>query len=454
MKPAAAEDNLKAIKTARNRLTDVPDIPETTLQIIEYSLGSHRKAELYVSRLLAYFLDPSKPHGFDADFLAAFLDACLDSDAAGVAEDTLELADARVITESPISRRTDEDEDDADQVRGYVDLFIEMPDEWFVIIELKFGTTERGIDRDGLSQTELYYAAEAVNGTSKEEYDREGYYLYIRPSYAAGAQENEFTTLAWRDITAVIDSFLDDHAARLPARSTRQLREFTDDIKILTGMSDQAQYQQDLAELYVEYFKTVESVTSAFDEQWEEFLETWWQQLSAQFQETRDLSIWHGREGEDRAYIFKDGWWRRADTLDPINAQGDYNTLRIGFHHRMRRHLDTALADHKLRFYFRNPGGNLNTEFGETNFRDIFNDEFDEREETIEATLPPAASLTGNLRNLTEATYEIPVSEYDDFRTAYLKALERAFREHALENEKLVRELDSIYETCLNVIQE
>jgi hypothetical protein len=443
------QSNLEILTEKWDRFTDVPDIPDTTLQIIEYSLDKQRKAEIYASRILAYFLDPSESHGLSTEFLQTFLSS-LPSDVE-FEEETFELSDVQVTTEAPVS--LEEDHEGEEQVRGYADLFIELPEEWFVVCEIKLGASERGIDSKGRSQTELYYDADRVNGELKSDYGGGGYYLYIRPGGSATAKEEEFTNLSWQYVTSVVDTVLNENAARFPSRPVGQLREFKDDIQILTGMSEEQQHEQELAALYVEHYNAVNEVTTAFEEQWEEFMDTWWQDLSSQL-DPASISEWHDREGNDWAYLFKHGWWRHAETLEPIQERdGDYNTIRVGFHHRMTRNLDTALEDHELRFYFRNPPPNRHSEYDDTNFRDMFNEKFENQKEAIKDALPQVASLTGNTRNLIEATYTIPVDKSDEFTTAYLEAVERAFREHAVDNEQLVNELDQIYEECIAEIE-
>lgn len=450
------QTELNTLVSEWEQLTDVPENPSTTLQIIEYSLEKQRKAETYASRILAYFVDPSKPHGLGDEFLTAFLNSFpteMEFD-----EDTFELTETRVKTEAPISRtREDVDENVKStdtQVRGYIDLFIDVPEEWFLVCELKFGADERGVDSEGLSQTERYYAANQVNGESKADYSSGQYYLYIRPQSANPATEDEFTTLSWQHVVVVIESFLTSNAVRLPSRSVHQLREFKDDIEILTGMSEQEQHTQNLAALYVDHFDAVRAVSEAFENQWNTFMGAWWQQLSSQLESEPGISDWHGCEGNDWAYIFKHGWWRHAETLEPVHEKGDYNTIRIGFHHRMINNRETALRDNKLLFYFRNPPPNRHSKWNDTNFRDMFNAEFEARKNTIQDELPVAASLTGNKRNLTVASYVIPVDEHEDFPSAYLQTVERAFREHALENQALVEELNNIFEKCLSDSQQ
>jgi hypothetical protein len=127
-----------------------------------------------------------------------------------------------------------------------------------------------------------------------------------------------------------------------------------------------------------------------------------------------------------------------VDTFEPIRELVESNTVRVGFIHRLQQHLDLALGEHTLKFYFRNTPPNRHTETDDVNFRDRFIEAFDDQGAEIRTALPDRAELTGNMHNMIEATYEIPVANAEDFQTAYLTALETAVRDHAIENPEFV----------------
>ncbi|TKX82987.1 hypothetical protein EXE43_26580, partial [Halorubrum sp. SS5] len=79
---------------------------------------------------MRYLLDPTEPHGMGTDFLAAFLQELPDT--AEFDEDTLDLSDVRVTEQVPIK-----DESDPDASIGYADLVLDIPNEWFLLVELK-----------------------------------------------------------------------------------------------------------------------------------------------------------------------------------------------------------------------------------------------------------------------------------------------------------------------------
>ena len=144
--------------------------------------------------------------------------------------------------------------------------------------------------------------------------------------------------------------------------------------------------------------------------------------------------------------MFKRGWWREIDTLDPITARDpQYNDIRFSFIHRLEANRTQAISEKTLVFYFRNCGSN------DTAFRDRFNQRFADRREEIQRPLPDTAALTGQQRNLIEATYDIRVEAYDGFFEAYIAALQQAFVDHALANESLLTIIDEI---CADSIED
>ena len=58
------EEELQVLERRWEQLNSLPESPRSLMSVIEYSLGSQRKAEVYVNRLLRYFLDPDEPHGW------------------------------------------------------------------------------------------------------------------------------------------------------------------------------------------------------------------------------------------------------------------------------------------------------------------------------------------------------------------------------------------------------
>jgi len=77
-----ADDLWRALKTftrQREQLITVPETPRSRMDVIEYSLGTQRKAELYINQLFAYFLEPEQPHRINSEFLRVFLNGLPDT---------------------------------------------------------------------------------------------------------------------------------------------------------------------------------------------------------------------------------------------------------------------------------------------------------------------------------------------------------------------------------------
>ncbi|WP_255170075.1 PD-(D/E)XK nuclease family protein [Natrononativus amylolyticus] len=456
------EQELQTLDSRWSQITEIPETPHSLMGIIEYSLGSQRKAEVYVNRLLRYFLDPDEPHGMGTDFLRAFLEGL--PEGCGFDEDTYDLSDIQVEDQVRVSRSHNGDRVST----GEVDLVLAMPNEWFLLVELKFSAGENNLRGDGPSQTENYFQATHIDDQRKETYETGHYYLYIHPDVEPRANDPHFTNWAWEALTReVLRAFIVENTPRYPQRTAVQLHELYDDIQGITGMTTQDENTAQKVELYLEHFDAIKDVTDTFDDRWNSFTNEWGALLGealardeygsySNFDEDLtavELNVddeafhtWKFRTGSsDWGTIFKDGWWRHTDDLaGEIYARpDDRNDVRIGFHHRLKRNRDLAVGEGILKFYFRNMGAN------DQAFIDAFNDEFSGRQEAIEQALPPATSVTGNKRDMLVATYDIETDAHDDFFEAYIAALEQAFVEHVVANEQLLMLLDSAYRDAL-----
>ncbi|MDX1745807.1 MAG: PD-(D/E)XK nuclease family protein [Halobacteriales archaeon] len=434
-------DELRSLENRWNRITEAPPTPRTTMQVIEYSLESQQKAEVYVNRLLRYLLDPTEPHGMGEEFLRAFLEAM--PSRCAFDEDTYDLSRIEVDQQVPIWYT---DPRDGDESPGYVDLVITAPNEWFVLVELKFYAGENNLRGDGHSQTEAYVAKEYVGEQAKRDFESNGYYVYVHPADSDGARADAFGDLTWRALLdRVVEPLLLEQARRYPHRTVVQLQELADDLTDLTGMTDSAPDVTEKVALYLDHYDAIHDVSQAFEARWEEFTERWPARLRDELAvDGVTVDDWTFQtHRKDWGSLFRDGWWRRQSDREVISDRIDRPSLRVMFTHRLAHHREDALGDDTLIFYFRNAGANDQT------FIDAFNDRFDERAPAIEACLPDRAVLTGQRRNLIRAEYHIDRDDHDDFFAAYIGALERAFRDHAIENEALVRIITEVYEAAL-----
>src|SRR6056297_2932954 len=130
------DEELRSLERKWEQITDVPESPRSVMDVIEYSLDTQRKAEEYINRLLRYFLDPEEPHGMDTEFLKAFLEELPTE--CKFEEDIHDLSDVHVDEQVQVREVTD----GTTESTGYADLIIEVPNEWFLLIELKFSAQD------------------------------------------------------------------------------------------------------------------------------------------------------------------------------------------------------------------------------------------------------------------------------------------------------------------------
>jgi len=446
------DDLRRELKTFTRRweqLTAVPETPRSLMDVIEYSLGTQRKAEVYINRLFAYFLDPEQPHRMNAEFLRVFLNGLPDT--CGFEEDIHDLSD--VVVDDQV--RLTEQVDGETVSSGFVDLAVQVPNEWFLLVELKFSAED--------TQTEFYRQdVTHIDGVPKDNYESGAYYLYLHQDDRPDANDPEFSNWTWTAfVETVLTDFIVDNAPRYPQRTVVQLHEFADDIRSITGMSDPTDNVDEKIELYLDHYEAIADVTATFENQWETFSHNWPSRLSDRLVTVDQGSIrsesdyhvlfecsndavgdwWFRSTSSDWGMIFKHGWWRHTDDFsDVLHERPDNrNDARIGFHHRLENDREQALRDNTLTLYFRNMGAN------DQSFIDAVSDHFDAKADAIEDTLPDTASLTGNKRNMISAEYDIAPDEYDDFFTAYIAALEEGFTDLVVDNPKLIVLLDDIY---------
>jgi hypothetical protein len=338
------------------------------MNVIEYSLGSQQKAEVYVNRLFAYFLDPKQPHGMDAEFLRAFLNGL--SDSCEFEEDIHGLSN--VVVDDQV--RLTEQIDGETKSSGFVDIAVQVPNEWFLLVELKFSAKD--------TQTEFYRQdVTHIENTPKTDYESGTYYLYLHQADRPDANDPEFSNWTWRGfLDTVLTDFIVENAPRYPQRTVVQLYEFTDDIRSITGMSDTTDNVDEKIELYLNHYKAIADVTATFENQWESFSHNWPTRLAnqlisaghgsiqseddyqVQFECPSDVvgSWWFRATSSDWGMIFKQGWWRHTDDLTNTlrGRPDDRNDARIGFHHRLENDREKAIRDRTLTLYFRNMGAN------------------------------------------------------------------------------------------------
>lgn len=80
----------------------------------------------------------------------------------------------------------------------------------------------------------------------------------------------------WKTFSAdVLEPFILKNAARYPQRTVAQLREFNDDIRSISGMTD----QQEKIALYLDHYDAIKDVSDTFDSHWGDFTDEWGNRL-------------------------------------------------------------------------------------------------------------------------------------------------------------------------------
>lgn len=450
--------SLQDLERKWRTITSSPEEPRSTMNVIEYGLGKQRRAEVYVNRLLRYLLDPEEPHGMDDDFLEAFLQGLPES--AKFDEGVFDLSDVRVNVQVAI-----EDESNEDSSTGYADLVLDIPNEWFLLVELKFSAKETG--------TEFYSRASHIDDEPVEDYESGQYYLYLHQHDRPQAESMDFVNMSWRRfVDDILDDFIADGSLRYPQRTTTQLHDLKNDLQSITNMNDQSSADEEKIALYLEHFDAIEDVRDTFDDAWDSYSQQWGSRLATSLAEFRDSvqsreggeypeiiisrqedddERWILRDtGGDWQHFFKYGWYRQEETLEPLPERDENsNDLRIGFYHRMEKHRQTAIRDKKLKVNFRNMGSNP------TEFRNIYVKNFEDRRDDIKDLLRDSdALLTGNKRTLIEGEYPIQVDSHDNFFEAYTGALQDAFDDLILERPQLIQTLEEVFETSIEQYQD
>ncbi|MBX0298150.1 PD-(D/E)XK nuclease family protein [Haloarcula nitratireducens] len=420
------------------------------MDVIEYGLGKQQRAEVYINRLLCYFLDPDNPHGMGDDFLQTFLSGLPET--AHFDEDTYDLGSVRVNQQVLVENGED---------TGYADLVLDIPEEWVLLIELKFSAEETG--------TKFYAEAPTIGDEQTDQYASSQYYLYLYQHGEPEASSRDFDNWTWQTFVAdVLDELIREHAPRYPQRTAVQLHDLRDDLANITNMSDEQTSDEEKVELYLEHVDAIEDVSSTFDDAWESYSEQWDEELATSLAEATAINVhrtdsdeypqvtvpranaededWILRaNGGDWQHLHRHGWYRHEDTLEPLTTRADdRNDLRIGFYHRMEKHRSDAVQDHQLQFNFRNMGSNP------TAFKTIYEEQFNARKADIgRHVADTAGTLTGNKLTMITATYDIPVASYENFFDAYTAALHEAFVDLIVDNPDLIGLLSDTFEDAV-----
>lgn len=454
--PTDLAAELQRLQQRWDTTTERPESPRSTMDVIEYGLGDQQRAEVYLNRLLCYLLDPAQPHQLGTDFLTALL-AGLPT-AAAFNEDTYDLTDVRVNQQVPVWETGDDDRDD-DATPGYLDLVLDVPHEWCLLVELKFSAPETG--------TEFYCNAAQIGEHSVADYGSGQYHVYLHQDDRPEATGECFVNWTWQAfVDDVLEPFLATHTPRYPQRTVAQLYDLRDDINRIAGMSDQSDIDHEKVELYLDHAEAITDVTETFDSEWAAYSTRWGEAMQGSLDHEQVIvtdfddgipvvSIDRGsaspeqwylnNSGGDWQHVFKHGWRRREHEPVVLTRRADdRNDVRIGFYHRMEDNRPLAVTENDLRFNFRCMGSNPSA------FTEIYKDHFDAHRSEIETHLESTkATITDDKLTLITGTYPIDVDGHETFFDAYTAALNTAFTELVIDQPELIALFTDLFDESI-----
>lgn len=427
---------LVQLRDELNLLPEATEPPSTTLHIIR-----NNQQEQDWQRLLFHYLSPDESHGLNHALLEHLLSALSERSDLDFTFSQFDLADIQIEQEVTASN-------------GRIpDAVIWASEDWFICWELKVGASE------GEDQTRDYVDTEAFSSINleKKEVPADGhYYIYLAPD-GASPEADEFVPVSWKWVGEEIQTFLAESQGKYPARTITQLETFIGTIQSELQMTDYQENQQEKVELYVKHHDEISEVEQVFDEQWEQFTETWGTRLvealdTAVMVDNPDIldgkvmaDITMEDGSEKRFVLSQDSDW---GAIRPLNWRTELDETekepRVYFLHRVGdRYKSVAVGDRELKFWLQSPRYNSPDDFYE-NFSPKF-----ESDEQIPDLIPSRTTRTGNKANVLIVTYDINVDSHSNFFEAYIAALARAMDEHIVSNPELIKKIDQIYQQTI-----
>ncbi len=396
-------DHFRELRASLEALPEVAEPPKSTLRI----LGSMR-AEQKWNTLLAYFLDPSQPHGFGADLLKSFLNKATEETDQVVEYYHRDIRSVRVDTEvtSPENNR--------------LDIVIRAPDAWFVCIESKVDSSE------GTQQTQRYVDDTHVGSEEKSEFPDGQYYLYLSKEYTSDSTADQFEDLYWRHVVEAFHEELQFSHGQYPERSVNQLKDFLSTIITVTSMEDDdfTQIQKEKIKLLSEYRDDIDELLDAAESLRQRSIEQWPELFRSQLDDDLWTDEWTTRHNPKKwGCIFKHGWYLDDENLEATTKAAETHGstgLRLHFNHLIRN--KESFARGELTYRLRSPTRvKLRDEFHRLYNSDRWQEELrpllDER----------GITNKGDKKNYMFKTYEVDQSGLPE---SYFETLATAFEEH------------------------
>lgn len=292
------------------------------------SILGEARSETSWEALLAYFLNPTAPHGIDTDILSAFFDTISATTQSNLSPRSHQLSEVEIETQIV-----------ADD--GVPDLLLWVPDEWFCCVELKSHSAESN------DQTLRYATSESLGPLTVGDFDpTDRHYLYLAPEATPPPASDAFATLHWEAVVGQMRTVLNENRGRYPVKSSAQLADFLDTIDDELNMTDQERYQREKAQLVIDHNDALQEVLTALDDVVTAEIASW----QDDFADVADSS-WNAElAGNKYARVYRDEWVRQtkgsvADQTPVVvyELQIDADALRSGTPQiELKRTSDTA----------------------------------------------------------------------------------------------------------------
>lgn len=396
-------ERFRDLRVSLDALPEVSEPPKPMLRI----LGSTRSEQTW-NTLLAYFLDPSQPHGFGADLLKQFLDkatAVTDCDIEYYHRD-LEQVTVETEVTSPQDNR--------------LDIVIRVPERWFVCLECKVDASE------GHRQTQRYIEDTHLGSEPKERYPGNHHYLFLSKQYTADSAADGFADIYWRDVVEAFQNKLQVSRGQYPTRSVSQLDDFLSTVISVTNMADDdfEQTQKEKVRLLGEYRDDIDELLEAAESLRQRAVDEWPQLFRAQLADELWTEEWTTRsEPREWGCLFQHGWYLDDDNLEPTTVAEETHGstgFRLHFNHLIRN--EESFSRGTLTYRLRTPTA--------VPLRDAFYEAY--HTDRWQAELQPlfdekGIENIGNKKNYMRKTYDV---DHSGLPESYFQTLATAFEEH------------------------
>jgi len=398
------ENRFRKLRTSLDALPNVSEPPKSTLRI----LGSARSEQTW-NTLLAYFLDPTQPHGFGTDLLTSFLNNVQQQADPSFQYYYRHLENIMVETEviSPDNNRPD--------------VVLRSSGDWFLCIESKVDSTE------GDQQTIRYVEDTHIGDEKKATYPEGGHhYVFLSKRYTPDSNASKFGDLYWHHVVESFETVIERSHGRYPERSVSQLREFLSTITQVTNMEhdDFTEIQKEKVQLLSEYRSNIDTLLDAAESLRQRSIEDWPELFNSHVDDDLWTDDWHTRPEHGKwGCLFKNGWYLDNDDLEPTIDQREthgQHGFRLHFVHLIRD--EESFSRGKLTLILRSPT--------RVDMRDEFNRLYNSQryQSRIKPILTDAEITNkGQKKNYTQKTYDVDQSGLPE---SYFETLATAFAEH------------------------